>query len=157
MDTLFAVLHVVGAVFIIGPMAILPMTAMRAVRAGNAAQVGTLAKSTNLFALLSLIVFVLGFALVGMADPKYHLSVGTPWVLWSVILYVVALGLTLFLVVPTMRRASEALEAPVAAAADGSADAAVAFPKAGYPAIAAGSGIASLLLVAVVVLMVWKP
>jgi hypothetical protein len=26
-----------------------------------------------------------------------------------------------------------------------------------YPAIAAGSGVASLLLVAVVVLMVWKP
>jgi uncharacterized membrane protein len=158
MDTLFAILHVVGAVFIVGPMAILPMSAMRAVRAGNAAQVSTLAKSTNLFALLSLIVFVLGFALVGMADPKYHLSVGTPWVLWSIVLYIVALGLTLFLVVPTMRRASEALEAaPAAAAPVGSADASATPARAGYPAIAAGSGIASLLLVAVVVLMVWKP
>ncbi|WP_281533543.1 hypothetical protein [Cryobacterium breve] len=28
---------------------------------------------------------------------------------------------------------------------------------AGYPRIAAGSGVASLMLVAVVVLMVWKP
>ena len=154
METLFSVLHVVGAVFIVGPMAILPMSAMRAVRAGNASQVSTLAKSTNLFALLSLIVFVLGFGLVGMADPKYHLSVGTPWVLWSVILYVVALGLTLFLVVPTMRRAAEQL-GETAAAAEGDAPAANARPS--YPAIAAGSGVASLLLVAVVVLMVWKP
>ena len=39
METLFAVLHVVSAVFIVGPMAILPMTAMRALRAGNAGQV----------------------------------------------------------------------------------------------------------------------
>lgn len=150
MDTLFSVLHVVGAVFIVGPMAILPMTAMRAVRAGNASQVATLAKSTNLFALLSLIVFVLGFGLVGLADPKYHLSVTTPWVLWSIVAYVIALGLTLFLVVPTMRRASDALEAS-------SADTAVGAASAGYPAIAAGSGVASLLLVLVVVLMVWKP
>lgn len=156
MDTLFSVLHVVGAVFIVGPMAILPMSAMRAVRAGNASQVATLAKSTNLFALLSLIVFLLGFALVGMADPKYHLSVGTPWVLSSIVLYIVALGLTLFLVVPTMRRAAEALEAPPAAAV-GSVDAATAPSRPAYPAIAAGSGVASLLLVAVVVLMVWKP
>jgi uncharacterized membrane protein len=156
MDTLFSVLHVVGAVFIVGPMAILPMSAMRAVRAGNAAQVATLAKSTNLFSLLSLIVFLLGFALVGMADPKYHLSVGTPWVLWSIVLYIVALGLTLFLVVPTMRRAAEALESPSAPA--GGTPEEVATPtKAGYPAIAAGSGVSSLLLVIVVVLMVWKP
>jgi uncharacterized membrane protein len=154
MDTLFNVLHVVAAVFIVGPMAILPMTAMRAVRGGNAKQVAMLAKSTNVFSLLSLVVALLGFGLVGMADEKYDLSVSTPWVLWSIILYVIALGLTLFLVVPTMRRAAEALEgtAPLGAAGAGATDAGNR-----YPAIAAGSGVASLLLVAVVVLMVWKP
>jgi uncharacterized membrane protein len=142
MDTLFSVLHVVSAVFIVGPMAILPMTAMRAVRAGNADQVSVLAKSTNLTSLLSLLVIVFGFGAMSLADEKYHLSITTPWILWSLILYAVALGLTLFLVVPTMRRAAEALR-------DGAASR--------YPAIAAGSGVATLLLVAVVVLMVWKP
>jgi uncharacterized membrane protein len=142
MDTLFSVLHVVSAVFIVGPMAILPMTAMRAVRAGNADQVGVLAKSTNLTALLSLLVIVFGFGAMSLADEKYHLSITTPWILWSLILYAVALGLTLFLVVPTMRRAAEALREGTASR---------------YPAIAAGSGVATLLLVAVVVLMVWKP
>lgn len=146
MDTLFNVLHVVGAVFIVGPMAILPMTAMRAVRGGNGAQVELLAKSTSVFSFLSLIVALLGFGLVGMADERFNLSVTTPWVLWSIILYVIALGLTLFLVVPTMRRAAEALEGAGGATTD-----------ARYPAIAAGSGVASLLLLAVVVLMVWKP
>jgi uncharacterized membrane protein len=142
MDTLFSVLHVVSAVFFVGPMAILPMTAMRAVRAGNADQVSVLAKSTNLTSLLSLLVIVFGFGAMSLADEKYHLSITTPWILWSLILYAVALGLTLFLVVPTMRRAADALR-------DGTASR--------YPAIAAGSGVATLLLVAVVVLMVWKP
>ncbi|MGH1547770.1 DUF2269 family protein [Leifsonia poae] len=105
METLFAVLHVVTAVFIVGPMAILPMTAMRAVRAGDARQVETLAKSTNLLSLLSLLVVLFGFGVMGLADKKYDLSVTTPWILWSIILYVVALGLTLFVVVPAMRRA----------------------------------------------------
>ncbi|MDN4614347.1 DUF2269 family protein [Leifsonia sp. F6_8S_P_1B] len=142
MDTLFSVLHVVSAVFIVGPMAILPMTAMRAVRAGNADQVGVLAKSTNLTSLLSLLVIVFGFGAMSLADKKYDLSITTPWILWSLILYAVALALTLFLVVPTMRRAAEALREGTASR---------------YPAIAAGSGVATLLLVAVVVLMVWKP
>lgn len=147
METLFAVLHVVSAVFIVGPMAILPMTAMRAVRAGNAGQVEVLAKSTNLISLLSLLVVFFGFGVMGLADKKYGLSITTPWILWSLILYVIALGLTLFLVVPTMRRAAEAIRGAEAGQAEPSR----------YPAIAAGSGVASLLLVAVVVLMVWKP
>lgn len=147
MNVLFNVLHVVAAVFIVGPMAILPMTAMRAVRAGNGAQVATLAKSTQIFAALSLLVVLLGFAVMGTSDPKYGTSITTPWVLWSLILWLVAGVLTGAVVVPAMRRAAAALEA---ASAGGSE------PK-GYPAIAAGSGVASLLLVAVVVLMVWKP
>lgn len=164
MDTLFAVLHVVSAVFIVGPMAILPMTAMRAVRAGNAGQVTTLAKSTNIFSLLSLLTVVFGFGVMGMADPKYKTSVTTPWILWSIIAYVIALGLTLFVVVPAMKRAAEALEARAASGAPASVAAgqtpaaeAADLSSRGYPAIAAGSGVASLLLVLVVVLMVWKP
>ena len=47
MNELFNVLHVVTAVFIVGPLAILPMTALRALRSGNGAQVATLATSTS--------------------------------------------------------------------------------------------------------------
>ncbi|MCS5717114.1 DUF2269 domain-containing protein [Herbiconiux sp. CPCC 205763] len=165
METLFSVLHVVGAVFIVGPMAILPMTALRAIRAGNTAQVRTLAKSTMIFSYLSLIVFVLGFGLVGMADEKYALSLTTPWVLWSIIAYVVAIVLNLVVVVPSMRRAGAAAEPSGAATAGaggvatagGAATAGGTNQRSGYPAISAGSGIVSLLLVLVVVLMVWKP
>ncbi|KQZ08786.1 conjugal transfer protein TrbL [Agromyces sp. Root1464] len=153
MDTLISILHVAGAVFIVGPMAILPMTAMRAVRAGNGAQVAVLAKSTTIFAWLSLLVFVFGFGAMSMAPDEYELSITTPWILWSIILYVIAFALTLFVVVPSMKKAAEALTAGAGTGVGDGGDA----PKASYPAIAAGSGISSLLLLAVVVLMVWKP
>lgn len=152
MDTPFAVLHVVTAVFIVGPMAILPMTAMRAARARNGAQVLSLAKATSTFSLLSLLVFLLGFALLGVSDPKDHFSFASGWVVWSIVLYVAALALNLFVTVPAMKRVSAA----VSASTGGAGDAAAARP-AGYGAIAGGSGVASLLLVAIVVLMVWKP
>jgi uncharacterized membrane protein len=143
MDTVLNILHVVCAVFIVGPMAILPMTAMRAVRAGEAGQVKTLAKSTNIFSWLSLLVIVFGFGVMGMSDPKYHVTIASTWIWLSIVLYVIALGLSLFLVVPTMRKASAEITAGTAAK--------------NYAPIAAGSGIASLCLLAVVVLMVWKP
>lgn len=146
MDTLFAVLHVVTAVFIVGPMAILPMTAMRAARAGDGTQVMSLAKATSTFSLLSLIVFVLGFAVLGMSDPKDHFSFASGWIIGSMILYVIALAVNLFVTVPAMKKVAGTV-----------ADRTNASRPAGYGAIAGGSGLASLLLVAVVVLMVWKP
>jgi uncharacterized membrane protein len=146
MDTLLNVLHVVTAVFLVGPMAILPMTALRAVRAGDRSTVAILARSTRVFSLLSLLVAVLGFGVVGTADEEFDLSVTTDWVLTSIVLYLLALALSLTLVVPSLNRFAAQLE-------QGRADGAGGL----YGRIAAGSGIVSLLLVAVTVLMVWKP
>ena len=144
MDTVLNVLHVVTAVFLVGPMAVLPMTAMRAVRAGNGPMVELLGRSTRVFTLASLLVAVLGFGVVGTSD--FDLSVTTDWVLISIVLYLVALALSLGLVVPSMTKAAARLE-------EGRAEGA----RALYGRIAAGSGVVSLLLVAVTVLMVWKP
>ena len=147
MDTIISILHVVTAVFIVGPMAIIPMTGLRALRAGNAGQVRTLAKSTTIFSWLSLVTFVLGFGAMGLAPKQYDLSFTTPWILWSIILYVIAFVLSVFVAVPQLNKAADRLEA----APEGGTVAA------GYGAIAGSNGIAALLLVAVVVLMVWKP
>ena len=154
MNELFNVLHVVTAVFIVGPLAILPMTALRALRSGNGAQVSTLATSTSVFGRLSILVVLLGFAVMGTSDPKYGLTFLTPWILWSLILWVVAAVVSEALVVPSMRKAAAALGATAGAGtSSGNASAASQY----YGRIAGGSGVVSLLLVAVVVLMVWKP
>lgn len=152
MTTVLNVLHIVGAVFIIGPMAVLPMSAMRSLRAGSASEVVVLTKSTQLFSLLSLVVAFFGFGALGMSDPEDHFSFTSPWILISVILYAVAVLMSLFLVVPAMRRAAEQM-----GASPSSADATAKGPDHGYTAVAASSGVVSFLLVVVVVLMVWKP
>ena len=97
------------------------------------------AKSLRLLTYLSALVIVTGFGVMGMADPKYDLSITTPWVLGSLILYVIAVALTLGIVIPTYLH-PERRE-----------------PKQRYSRAAASSGIATISLVAVVVLMVWKP
>nr|WP_274637768.1 DUF2269 family protein [Microbacterium bovistercoris] len=148
MDTVMSILHVASAVFIVGPMAIIPMTGLRTLRSGNAGQARSLAKSTVLFSWLSLLTFIFGFGAMGMAPKEYELSFTTPWILWSIIAYVIAFVLTVFVVVPQMNKAADQAEA---AGADAAAK------PAGYGAIAGSSGIATLLLLVVVVLMIWKP
>jgi uncharacterized membrane protein len=142
METLMSVLHVATAVFIVGPMALLPHTALRAVRLGDGRQVASLSRSTFIFGVASVLVVVFGFGAMALADKRFNLSITTPWILISLILWVVAAALTLLLVVPWLR-----------AAADGGGEG----KPSGYGRIAAVSGIVTLLLVAVVVLMVAKP
>ena len=139
-----SVLHVVAVVFLIGPMAILPMSGLRAIRGGQGAQVATLSRSTFVTTLLSLLVVLFGFGALAYSDPKYDLSITTSWILWSLVSYVVAVALTLLVVVPAMRTAAETLSA--------GGD-----PKPQYIRVAALSGVATVLLVLGVVLMVWKP
>lgn len=146
METVLNVLHVLTAVFIVGPMALLPMTAMRAIRGGDGAQVTSLAQSTNVLSLASLVVVFFGFGLMSL-DKEIKLSITTPWILSSLILYVVALALSIAVVVPAMRTVGEHLTAD-APAAEGGND---------YKRIAMTSGVVSLLLMAVVVLMVARP
>ena len=81
-------------------MAILPMSAMRGLRAGNASQLATHAKSPYRLSLLSLTVAVLGFGVMGSDRPD--LTPKTPWILASVSLYAVAPLLNLVLVVPAL-------------------------------------------------------
>ena len=147
MHTLLDVLHVVTAVFLVGPMAILPMSAMRSVRAGDGAAVLTTARSTMIFSLASLLVVLFGFGVLGVSDEKYDLSVATPWVLISIILYAVALALNVLAVVPALRSAGEHLQSAEAGT----------LRRNDYQRIAITSGVVTLLLLAVVVLMVAKP
>lgn len=144
MDTALELLHIVAAVFIIGPMAILPMTGLRALRAREAGPITVLAKSVNIFTLLSLLVAAFGFGALGMSE---RASFASTWIWLSIVLYAIALAINLFLVVPALRSAADEVTANPAGTAR----------LAGYPRIAAGSGIVTLLLVAVTVLMVLKP
>ena len=103
METVIITLHVVAAVFIVGPMAILPTTGLRAIRAGQGGQVTTFAKSVFVTSLVSIVVVVLGFGAMGLADLKYNLPLATPWI--SILAWTIALVINLALVVPRMSAA----------------------------------------------------
>ncbi|TIH27066.1 DUF2269 family protein [Subtercola vilae] len=139
MGTIFSILHVVATVFIVGPLAIMPMTALRTLRTGDTARAATAAKSLRLFSYLSLIVVITGFGVMGMSDPKYNLTITTPWVLASLIFYAVALLTTLIVTVPALQHADRGALTSA------------------YARTAVSSGLAAFCLTAVVVLMVWKP
>jgi uncharacterized membrane protein len=148
--TFLKTLHVVAAVFLIGPLVVVPMGGLRAVRVGDLSAVRSAVRQTTLYGMLSLLVFAFGAAMIPFAE---KITFGTPWVTISMTLFVVALGIVLGLVVPSLTKAATLLES---GAAKGETEA---HPEldAIRGRIAASSGVASLLLVVITVLMVVKP
>lgn len=138
-------LHLLTVVFLVGPAALAAMTSPRLARAGEAGALRAAARSTRLYTLGTLLVVVLGSALVGLSgDGTPQWSTGDAWVSASYALWLVAVGLTLVVVVPAQEAA--------AGAAEGGGDAS---SYAGR--IAASAGAATLCWAAIVVLMVVKP
>lgn len=147
MFTVLLTIHVVLAVFLIGPVAVIPMTALRSIRQRDAAAVQSGARQTAVFGYGSILVFLFGFGVMGVAGED-RFSFSDLWLLLSVIAYIVAIVLVLALVVPDLRRASRALGAdPVDEARLGAL----------RGRISALAGLASLLFLFIVVLMVARP
>lgn len=175
MHTFLVLLHVVAAVFLIGPLVIAPMSGLRALRRGNADGLHDAARQTTLYGLLSLVVFAFGTLAVATEDKDY--TFGSIWVNVSMTLYILAFLLVLAVVAPSLGRAAKLLSAPSAVDVD-PVDGELPAPEPGPVAlvplsaqapevkgkldalrgrIAASSGIVSVLLLVTVALMVLKP
>lgn len=172
-------LHVLAAVFLIGPMAIAPMMGMRAIRRHDARGAHEAARTTTLYTLLSLVVAALGFVLIAVGNDKW--SFGDAWITISVTLYVIALLLGIGVVAPGLTGAARLLDASTTVPATplttsdtaAGTDAGLTEPAgtdtatidvehrrkidAAYGRVAASSGIVALLLVIIVIFMVVRP
>lgn len=140
------VLHVLGAVFVIGPLVVLPMVGLFAVRLHQRTIVSHLATLTNVFNYVSLAVVLLGFALVGLGGAEEEWSVTTPWILASAVIYLIAFLGTATVVVPQLRLAGK-----------GTAGTGTPAASERYPLLASSAGVVAILLVCIVVLMVAQP
>jgi uncharacterized membrane protein len=100
-------LHVLAAVLLIGPFALAAFSGHRAIRRHDADDTRDAARFMARFGLGSLLVALLGFAALGSSD-RY--SFRTPWVIISITLYVVAMGLATGYTVPALRKAAKLLE-----------------------------------------------
>jgi uncharacterized membrane protein len=141
MRHLLEFLHVLFAIFAIGPLVHAATTAARGVKAADGGAVANAARTVKIYGYGSLLVVVFGFALV---QPKYQYSFGDTWIWLSLVLYVLALGLVIGLLLPSLNGAATALTGGV--------------PAPSLTArIAASGGVTALLFAVIVGLMVFKP
>lgn len=141
MHKILLALHLLFAIFAIGPLVHAATTASRGVRDGDAKATAASARMVRIYSYASLLVVVFGF---GMVQKKFHAQFSDTWVWLSIALWVVAIGLVLALLVPALEKAGTEIEA-------------------GQPVqslvgrVSAVGGIVALIFAGIVFLMVYQP
>lgn len=141
-------LHLLTAVFAIGPLVGAGMSAARGLRGADASATDSAARTLTIYSYASVLVIIFGFGLLSAKTPYGDHS--TPgsfsdlWVWLSLVLWVVAMAITLGMVVPALRKATAEIGgagnlAPLAAR------------------VGAGGGIVALIFAVIVFLMVYQP
>lgn len=132
MTTLLVVVHVLAAIFVVGPLGVAPLLGLRGIRRRDADRIHAAAQQTTLFGAGSIVVSALGAGAVATND-RYDFT--TPWVTISMTLYVVALAITFAATVPALRGAARLVEIgpPQASAAVAGDDQAAAVDRGDTP------------------------
>ncbi|SFC19095.1 Predicted integral membrane protein [Nocardioides terrae] len=137
-------LHILTAVFAIGPLVHAATTASRGLRLGDAAAIRTSARMCKIYSAASVVVVILGFGLMSATSPYTHekvADVGDVWIWLSLLLWLVAAGLAFLVVVPALDKAAENTEAA----------------RSMVGRVAAAGGIVGILFAVIVFLMVYRP
>lgn len=141
-------LHLLFAIFAIGPLVHGATTAARGVRTGDGAATASATRMLKTYAYASVLVVIVGFGLMSAKapwNPKVKVAeFGDTWIWLSALLWLVAMALVLGLVVPTLDRATKQITAEQSVATL-------------TGRVAAGGGIVGLIFLAIVFLMVYKP
>lgn len=101
------------------------------------------------------LVAIFGFGLVGMSDKFYQFS--QLWVWLSIVLYIVWLGLSHGAMRPRIKRLVATQRELIASPPTGADDARVATLAAAGKQVGVFSAVSNLIVVAILVLMIWKP
>ena len=94
-------IHVVLAIFLIGPLVAAANQVARELRGGSADTVRLLTRTVTIYGWASLLVGIVGF---GLVRDRFSFSDG--WLVASIVLFVVASVLVLALLAPMLRRAT---------------------------------------------------
>lgn len=100
-------LHVLSAVLLIGPFALAAFAGYRAIRRHNADDTREAARWMARFGLGSILVVILGFGALGMSD---EWTFGTPWIIISITVYLITMGIATGYTVPALRKAATLVE-----------------------------------------------
>lgn len=141
-------LHLLFAIFAIGPLVHAATTAGRAVRTGDAAAAAASARMLRIYSYASVLVVIAGLALMSVNSPFVKgQKVGEfsdVWIWLSLLLWLVAVAIVLAVIVPALTKAT-ALVGEQQSASSLTAR------------VAAGGGIVGLIFAVIVFLMVYRP
>lgn len=140
-------LHLLFAIFAIGPLAHAVTTASRGLRHGDSVAMAASARMTRIYAYASVLVVIFGFGLMSSTDPDTHQVVAKfsqSWIWISLLLWLVAVVLALAVITPALDTASREV---TAGKPTGSLTARV----------TASGGVIGLLFAVIVFLMVYQP
>lgn len=138
-------LHLLFAIFAIGPLVFAATTAGRGVRIGNAAEVAGSARLLRMYSIASVLVVIFGFAVMSSKlHGKTVASFSDTYIWLSLVLWVVAMGLIHGLLVPQLEKVGAKLAASESVATV-------------TARIAAAGGIVGVIFAVIIFLMVYKP
>lgn len=144
---LFA-LHLLTAIFAIGPLAHAATTAVRGLRTADAGATATAARTITIYSYASVLVVIFGFGLMSAEAPwnpdEKVASFSDPYIWISTLLWFLAVALALGVVVPALQQATVRIGAGEAV-------------DALRAKVAAPGGVIGLIFAGIVFLMVYKP
>jgi hypothetical protein len=146
-NLLFA-LHLLTAIFGIGPLVHAATTASRGLRHADASAIASSARVATLYSYVSVVVVIFGMGLMSADSPDQPgetvAEFSDPYIWISVLLWAAAVALTLGVIVPALKQAGarigggEAVDSLTAR-------------------VAASGGVVGLIFAGIVFLMVYKP
>ncbi len=154
MQNFLITVHVLLAIFAVGPLAHAATTAARGVRAGDGRAVAASARTVRIYGFVTILVAVAGF---GLLQPKWDNRFSAPWVWVSLILFVAALALVFAVLLPSLEKVAVELGGGAATGTAAESPTAGTAVSAATSRIAASGGVIALLFAVIVVLMVFKP
>lgn len=147
MFEIMTALHLLFAIFIIGPLAHATTTAVRGLRTGSAEATATAARNTRVYAYASVLVVLFGFALMSSTSPYTGEAVAKfseTWIWLSTLLWLLGVAIALVVTAPALAQATRRLT-------DGQAVDSLS------ARIAASGGVIGLVFAVIVFLMVYRP
>jgi hypothetical protein len=101
-------LHLLFAIFAVGPLVHAATTAGRGVRKGDGVATASAARMLRIYSYASVLVIIAGMALMSMDDPydkgKKIGEFSQAWIWLSLLLWLVAIALVLAVIVPTLTK-----------------------------------------------------
>ena len=146
MFKLLLFLHLLAAIFAVGPLVGVATTAVRALRTSDVAAATSAARMVRLYSYVSVVVVVLGMGLMSQDQPGSSSAkvaeIGDTWIWLSLLLWVCAMAVSLGVLAPALSKA---------AVGGGSGASAL------VGRVAAAGGVIGLIYAVIVLLMVYRP